>query len=87
MNQLNETHPDFQLTFEIAIIEHLGLNLYSEVHSAISELIANAYDADASKVTITLPTGVALGQYDHEICITDNGHGMRYEEALYASPD
>jgi hypothetical protein len=69
---------DFKLAYEWAIIEHLGLNLYSEVHSAISELVANAYDADASTVDVTLPIGVKLGHRDQEIVISDDGHGMTY---------
>ena len=80
MNNYNDTHSDFQLTFEIAIIEHLGLNLYSEVHSAISELIANAYDAEATEVTIIMPLGVSLGLEGQQIIVKDNGHGMTYEE-------
>jgi hypothetical protein len=78
--KLNEEHPDFRLTYEWAIIEHLGLNLYSEVHSAISELIANAYDAEARKVGVTLPIGVELGLPGQEVVIADDGHGMTYEE-------
>ena len=71
MNKLNQEHEDFKLTFEIAIIEHLGLNLYSEVHSAISELISNAYDADASFVRVQLPVGEQLGLEGHKILISD----------------
>ncbi|MEM8557175.1 MAG: ATP-binding protein [Bacteroidota bacterium] len=76
-----ETYDDFKLTFEIAIIEHLGLNLYSEVHAAISEMIANSYDADAEHVTVMLPVDEQLGGHDQTIVIKDDGHGMTYEEA------
>lgn len=81
------TYDDFFLKFEVAIVEHLGLNLYSEVHSAISELIANAWDADATKVSVRLPVNEELGHHSQEIVITDNGHGMTYEDArdLYLS--
>ncbi len=80
MPSLNEKHTDFKLTFEIAIIEHLGLNLYSEVHSAISELLANAYDAEATEVNIEIPVGIQLGLEGQKIVISDNGHGMTYQE-------
>ncbi len=80
MIEPNEPHKDFKLTFEIAIIEHLGLNLYSEVHSAVSELIANSYDAEATKVNIKLPLGIDLGLDGQAITIEDNGHGMTYAE-------
>jgi len=63
------------------------LNLYSEVHSAISELIANAWDADATHVNVRLPVNEELGQHSQEIVITDDGHGMSYADArdLYLS--
>jgi hypothetical protein len=77
---LNEAHPDFKLTYELALIEHLGLNLYSEVHAAISELIANAYDAEANAVEVRLPLGTPLGLESQRILIKDDGHGMSYEE-------
>jgi len=80
MNSLNSLHKDFKLTFEIAIIEHLGINLYSEVHSAVSELLANSYDAEAKNVTIALPFGVSLGLEGQQILIQDDGHGMTYAE-------
>jgi hypothetical protein len=81
------TYDDFFLKFEVAIVEHLGLNLYSEVHSAISELIANAWDADAKQVNVRLPVNEELGHHSQEIVITDDGHGMTYEDArdLYLS--
>lgn len=80
MNSLNDSHDDFKLTFEIAIIEHLGINLYSEVHSAISELLANSYDAEAKNVKITLPLETDLGLEGQQIIIEDDGHGMTYLE-------
>lgn len=80
MSDSNADYSDFKLTFEIAIIEHLGLNLYSEVHSAISELLANAYDAEATSVKIQIPLGVSLGLSGQKIIIEDDGHGMTYEE-------
>lgn len=80
MDSLNDLYKDFKLTFEIAIIEHLGINLYSEVHSSVSELLANSYDAEAKHVTITLPLDVMLGLDNQKIIIEDDGHGMTYEE-------
>jgi len=71
---------DFKFTFEVSIIEHLGLNLYSEVYAALSELIANSYDAEATSVSVSLPIGIELGHANQQIVITDNGHGMTYEE-------
>ena len=36
-------------------IDKLGIKLYDKVSAAVAELIANAYDADAENVTVTLP--------------------------------
>ncbi len=45
---------------------------------AIAELVWNALDADASRVTISLPES-ALGGLD-AIEVTDNGHSIAYSE-------
>ncbi len=50
------------------IIDHLGVSAYSNYTKSIKELVANAYDADATKVNIWINK--------HEILIVDNGSGM-----------
>jgi hypothetical protein len=45
---------------------------------AIAELVWNALDADASRVTISLPES-GLGRLD-AIEVTDNGHSVAYSE-------
>jgi hypothetical protein len=42
----------FQLTISLNVLEHLGINLYSNVPSVLSEIVANAWDADASEVRV-----------------------------------
>lgn len=69
-------------------IDKLGIKLYDKVSAVLAELLANAYDADARKVTITLPIDKYLahkkaGQViddGFEIHIEDDGHGMTPEE-------
>nr|WP_319776212.1 TIGR02391 family protein [uncultured Sphaerochaeta sp.] len=64
-----------KMSFDPATIEHLGVKMYSKLPNAIAELIANAYDADASEVKIEL--------YDKDekmIIVQDNGTGMSFEE-------
>ena len=41
--------------FAGGLIKHLGLQMYSGPVPAIAELIANAWDAMASKVEIVIP--------------------------------
>lgn len=68
------------------ILDKLGVRLYDRVSAVVAELVANAYDADATKVTIRLPLGTEL-RSEHTISIEDDGHGMNHEEAndLYMS--
>ncbi len=61
------------------LIKHLGLQMYSGPVPSIAELVANAWDAMASKVEIKIPVGRKIKTSD-EIFVEDNGHGMSYEE-------
>ena len=64
----------YEMSISLGILDHLGLNLYSNTPAVISEVIANAWDADATRVEITLDTN------EHSITVTDNGHGMDVDE-------
>jgi hypothetical protein len=60
--------------FEFGTLKHLGLQMYSTLPPVIGELVSNAWDADATKVVITVPTTpVAEGD---AIIVCDNGLGM-----------
>lgn len=60
----------FKLEVDLNVINHLGVGLYSSTPAALTELVANAWDADASEVQITISKG------DQSILIEDDGHGM-----------
>jgi hypothetical protein len=62
----------FKMRMSLNVLNHLGMNLYSNIPSVLSEVVANAYDADALKVEINIG--------NNEITITDNGHGMTVED-------
>lgn len=66
---------DLVMTFDPSTIEHLGIRMYSTLPPVMAELVANAYDADARKVTITLFDGD-----EKRIIVSDNGDGMSYAE-------
>jgi HSP90 family molecular chaperone len=66
---------DFYITLNLNIVEHLGKRLYSNVPAVLSELVANAWDADATEVKIEIDSD--------EIRIKDNGIGMSYSELNY----
>jgi hypothetical protein len=62
------------MEFDPGTIKHLGLQMYSTLPPVIGELVSNAWDADATKVEITIPTGLLTD--DSEIIVTDDGVGM-----------
>lgn len=62
----------YTLDIDLNVLNHLGLNLYSNVPAVLSELIANAWDADASRVDVSVKE---QGE-DKRIIIQDNGCGM-----------
>lgn len=60
----------YEMTISLSILEHLGRGLYSNVPAVLSEVVANAWDADAENVDI------AINSDDKTIVITDDGFGM-----------
>jgi hypothetical protein len=64
----------YEMTVDLSIIESLGINLYSNAAAVLSELVANAYDADATCVTIRWK------QNAEAVEVTDNGVGMTRKE-------
>ena len=63
---------EYILEIDLNVLNHLGLNLYSNVPAVLAELIANAWDADAARVDVSVK-----GQSDgKQIVIKDDGCGM-----------
>ena len=72
-----QTNPEepFELDIDLNVLNHLGMNLYSNVPAVLAELIANAWDADATRVDVTVRRHPAdTGRTS--IVIADNGCGM-----------
>lgn len=69
-----------EMKIELTVIEDLGIKLYGKLPPVISEIIANAWDADAKSVKISLP----VGDIDDNsvIIVEDTGHGMSYDEIV-----
>lgn len=63
----------YEMTMSLNVLNHLGIKLYSNVPAVLSEVVANAWDADAEKVDINIEKD--------KITIADNGHGMTVDEA------
>ena len=66
-----------RLTIQGRITDHLGIQMYQTPVAAIAELVANAWDADATRVDIALPD--ALDE-DSLFVLADDGIGMTFEE-------
>ena len=68
-----------KLNFSIdsSLLFQLGEQLVAKPSIALSELVKNAYDADATHVIVSLER---IGKQGGTISIIDNGHGMSLEE-------
>lgn len=73
VSKSTETGP-YEMTISLNVLNHLGLNLYSNHPSVLSEAVANAWDADATRVDITLD--VSSGT----VVVQDNGIGMTADD-------
>jgi Histidine kinase-, DNA gyrase B-, and HSP90-like ATPase len=58
------------MTISLNALEHLGINLYSNIPAVLSEIVANAWDADAKIVSVT------IDKMAETILIEDDGVGM-----------
>lgn len=67
-----------KMIFDPNVIDDLGAKLYSTLPPILAELIANSYDACATEIEVVLKDGNKPGK--SKIIISDNGHGMSYEE-------
>lgn len=66
-----------QIRYRGRIIEHLTVQTYQSPVAAVAEIVANAWDADAATVEVTLPA--ALGP-SARLVVADDGIGMTFEE-------
>jgi len=63
----------YELKFDPKTIEHLGVKMYATLPPALAELISNAYDADASEVTVEF---LEQNGTPKSITVIDDGIGM-----------
>jgi len=61
---------EYNLAVKLSVLRLLGPNLYGNMPAVLSELVANAWDADATRVDINIDRG------KREIEIEDNGLGI-----------
>ena len=58
----------YTMSLSLNVLNHLGINLYSNIPAVLSEIVANSWDADAENVFISIS--------NNEIIIEDDGCGM-----------
>ncbi|MFC1357745.1 MAG: ATP-binding protein [gamma proteobacterium symbiont of Phacoides pectinatus] len=64
----------YKMTVDLNVLDHLGINLYSNIAAVLTEAVANAWDADAEMVDIKIdPDG-------NWIEIVDDGVGMSVDD-------
>jgi hypothetical protein len=66
------TEKTYKMTISLNVLNHLGINLYSNIPAVLSEVVANAWDADAKVVDISIESDKVL--------IVDDGCGMSYDD-------
>ena len=68
-----------RFSVDAGIINRLGKELVGKQETAVSELIKNAYDADATEVNLIFENAWNKGGI---LTIEDNGHGMNREQLV-----
>ena len=64
----------YVMRISLNVLNHLGLHLYSNTPAVLAEAIANAWDADASRVDVTLDASAKT------ITVRDDGIGMDLDD-------
>lgn len=64
----------YKMTVDLNVLDHLGINLYSNIAAVLTEAVANAWDADAETVEIRIDPN------NKWIEITDDGIGMSVQD-------
>ena len=62
--------PKYYMTISLNVLNHMGLNLYSNTPAVLAEVIANSWDADATNVDVVFDIE------NKTITVTDDGCGM-----------
>ena len=66
------TPPTYTMRLSLNVLNHLGINLYSNVAAVLSEIVANSWDADADHVWIEVKKD--------RVVLEDDGDGMSLED-------
>lgn len=64
----------YEMSISLNVLNHMGLNLYSNTPAVLAEVIANAWDADATEVKVDFNMDKNI------ISVSDNGCGMDLDD-------
>ncbi len=73
---MSDEQRPLEMHISLNALEHLGMNLYSNIPAVLSEIVANAWDADAKTVKVAIDKGAG------KIVIDDDGSGMTRDEVI-----
>lgn len=73
-NAANSSDETYTMKVDLAVLDSLGINLYSNAAAVLSEIVANAYDADSTLVEISWNDGGT------QVVVADDGTGMSVDE-------
>ena len=77
----DKTNNKLRFSVDSQLLGELGERLVTKNYIALAELVKNAYDADATRLTIRLRKSKSgQASKDSEICLEDNGQGMTFQE-------
>lgn len=68
-----------EMRFDLNVLKHLGLKMYTSLPAVISEYVANSWDAWAETVDISIPQNESMSP-EYKITIRDDGRGMSRQE-------
>src|SRR5256885_4786774 len=75
--QATQVMAELVFTVDSALLSEVGEKLVETAHIALVELVKNAYDADATEVTVKIIPHEGRGP---EIQVVDDGVGMTFSE-------
>jgi signal transduction histidine kinase/anti-sigma regulatory factor (Ser/Thr protein kinase) len=70
---------NIRFSVDAGVIDRLGNELVARQETAVSELVKNAYDADATEVNLTFVNSTEVGG---TLIISDKGNGMTKEQLI-----